>query len=431
MANASGVGLTEVTLRGPYAFEPRPDSWPGSPSGADVESVLRHSAELLRPDLPAFTEGVVAQVRAVSPYYGDPAHSPPDLTRSALTAFTAFVAGLVTPDRSAESGDLAWAVGDRRGRDGVPLQALLDAYRVGTAGLWDALVARVVRESPERLPAMAYAAADLWRRADADVALAAEAHRRAVAGPPSDDGRHHRPALQALLRGHADPAHTSALAASLGLPRHGRYAIVLLRGPGVRPPDTRPGHEIRNGVELYWCPQDDGTAIVALLGDRPPTALSALIPVGAHTRGGVSAVVSGPAELGRARRLAELALGACRADGELNHLGDRLSRALALARPELAGDFADQVLGPVLRLRPADRTDLLTTLAAWLDRDGSTRRAGERLYCHRNTVRNRLRRLETLTGRRLAHPRDVVDLALALEAWRVSAPPDAGSGAVS
>ncbi|MFE5858363.1 PucR family transcriptional regulator [Streptomyces sp. NPDC056500] len=392
---------------------------------ADVESVLRHSAELLQPDLPAFTEGVVAQVRAVSAYYGDPLLPPPDLMRSALTAFDAFVAGLIAPHRVAESGDYAWAVGDRRGRDGVPLQALLDAYRIGKTGLWDALVALVVRDSPGRVATMAYAASDVWRRVDADIALVVEAHRRALVQLPSGGGRRHWPMLQALLRGHTDPAHVSAL----GLPRHGRYAVVLLRGPGVRPLEAESGYEVRNGVELYWCPQDDGVAIVVLLGDRPLTALGALIPVGPHTRGGISAVVTGLAELGRARHLAELALGACPADGELAQIGDRLARALALTRPDLAGDFADQVLGPVLELRPADRDELLTTLAAWLDCDGSTRRVGERLYCHRNTVLNRLRRLEALTGRRLAHPRDVVDLALALEAQRVSAHPDAEAGA--
>ncbi|MFI1018664.1 PucR family transcriptional regulator [Streptomyces sp. NPDC020965] len=388
--------------------------------------MLRHSAELLQPDLPAFTEGVVARVRAVSAHYGDPSLPPLDLTRSALTAFDAFVAGLIAPDRVAESGDHAWAVGDRRGRDGVPLPALLDAYRIGTTGLWDALVARVVRESPGRVTAMAYAAGEVWRRADGDVAVMVEAHRRALARPlPATGHCRHLPMLQALLRGHADPAHLAALTASLGLPRYGRYAVVLLRGPGVRPRETESGYEVRNGVELYWCPQDDGVAIVALLGDRPLTALGALVPVGTHARGGVSAVVTGLAALGRARHLAELALGACRADGELTQLGDRLSRVFVLTRPDLAGDLADQVLGPVLELRAADRDELLTTLAAWLDCDGSTRRAGERLYCHRNTVLNRLRRIEALTCRRLAHPRDVVDLAMALEAQRVSAPPDA------
>ncbi|EDX25782.1 hypothetical protein SSAG_05613 [Streptomyces sp. Mg1] len=56
---------------------------------------------------------------------------------------------------------------------------------------------------------------------------------------------------------------------------------------------------------------------------------------------------------------------------------------------------------------------LLTTLGTWLACQGSTTYAAQRLYCHRNTVSNRLRRLEQLTGRSLSDPAQVVELALA------------------
>ncbi|MFE6183280.1 helix-turn-helix domain-containing protein, partial [Streptomyces sp. NPDC056465] len=67
------------------------------------------------------------------------------------------------------------------------------------------------------------------------------------------------------------------------------------------------------------------------------------------------------------------------------------------------------VLGPLDRLDPADRDVIVETLTAWLDADGSAQRAGARLYCHRNTVLNRLRRFEQLTGRCLTRPRDAVE----------------------
>jgi DNA-binding PucR family transcriptional regulator len=77
------------------------------------------------------------------------------------------------------------------------------------------------------------------------------------------------------------------------------------------------------------------------------------------------------------------------------------------------------VLGPLLRLEPADRDVLLDTLVAWFACEGSAQRAGERLYCHRNTVLNRLRRCEQLIGRSLARPHDVVEISLALTARRL------------
>lgn len=77
--------------------------------------------------------------------------------------------------------------------------------------------------------------------------------------------------------------------------------------------------------------------------------------------------------------------------------------------------------GPLRDLPDEERDSLLGTFAAWMDCEGSPRTAAERMDCHRNTVLNRLRRLELLTGRRLAHPRDLVDLTLALDVLRTDA----------
>ncbi|NEB79251.1 PucR family transcriptional regulator, partial [Streptomyces sp. SID14478] len=100
-------------------------------------------------------------------------------------------------------------------------------------------------------------------------------------------------------------------------------------------------------------------------------------------------------------------------------LDEELPAALVAAAPVLGALLAERVLGPLLALPPTDRELLLDTLEAWLDRDGSAQRAAARLYCHRNTVLNRLRRCEQLTGRSLARPADLVELGLALSAYRL------------
>lgn len=150
------------------------------------------------------------------------------------------------------------------------------------------------------------------------------------------------------------------------------------------------------------------------LGPLPLASVTDLLaPLG--LRAGVSPVVQTPGELAGARRLAVLALRAAPgADGPHTALLDeRLPAALVAAEPELAGRLRHVVLGPVLALAPEDRRVLLTTLGTWLTCRGSTTYAAQRLYCHRNTVSNRLRRLEQLTGRSLADPAHVVELALA------------------
>ncbi|WP_424533969.1 PucR family transcriptional regulator [Sphaerisporangium viridialbum] len=92
-----------------------------------------------------------------------------------------------------------------------------------------------------------------------------------------------------------------------------------------------------------------------------------------------------------------------------------------VCEPELSGRLTTEVLGTLLALDQADRDVLLATLSAWLRCEGSAARAAGRLYCHRNTVFNRIRRVERLTGRSVSRPRDIVELALALEAVRLLA----------
>jgi DNA-binding PucR family transcriptional regulator len=69
-------------------------------------------------------------------------------------------------------------------------------------------------------------------------------------------------------------------------------------------------------------------------------------------------------------------------------------------------------------MRPDDREILLHTLDVWLDCGGSADLAAERLFCHPNTVRQRLRRIEDRTGRSLAKPRELAELSLALDVER-------------
>ena len=101
-------------------------------------------------------------------------------------------------------------------------------------------------------------------------------------------------------------------------------------------------------------------------------------------------------------------------------LDQRLPTALVVSQPELAARLIADVFGPLLELDPADRAVLLETLDAWLEYGGSAGRAAARLYCHRNTVFNRLRRLEQLTSRSLSRPRDLIEMTLALDAFRLT-----------
>jgi len=82
----------------------------------------------------------------------------------------------------------------------------------------------------------------------------------------------------------------------------------------------------------------------------------------------------------------------------------------------------DSVLAPVLGLDDAERRSLLVTLDAWYASGGSAAATGERLSFHANTVRHRLRRIESAIGRSLSDPRTVAEVYVALEVWHQSQP---------
>jgi DNA-binding PucR family transcriptional regulator len=87
---------------------------------------------------------------------------------------------------------------------------------------------------------------------------------------------------------------------------------------------------------------------------------------------------------------------------------------LATVPDELRRSFTDRLLGPLVAYDAAHRTDLLATLEAFLDCDGSWTRCAARLHLHVNTLRYRIGRIEHLTGRDLSTFPGRVDLYLAL-----------------
>jgi DNA-binding PucR family transcriptional regulator len=120
-------------------------------------------------------------------------------------------------------------------------------------------------------------------------------------------------------------------------------------------------------------------------------------------------------------RMARIALAGTRATGEhIGILDDQPVIMAAASDPDVMRHIRHTVLRGLDAMPEDERAVLLDTLETWLDTGGSTDLAAAALYCHPNTIRHRLRRLETASGRRLRNPRDIADLCLALAAERVS-----------
>jgi PucR C-terminal helix-turn-helix domain/GGDEF-like domain len=89
--------------------------------------------------------------------------------------------------------------------------------------------------------------------------------------------------------------------------------------------------------------------------------------------------------------------------------------AAAVSAPAVMVKSARAVLDGLADLTDEERDVLLETFRVWQDSEASADNAAKMLFCHPNTVRQRLRRIEKRTGRSLSRPRDVAELCLAFE----------------
>jgi len=338
--------------------------------------------------------------------------------------------------RGGRRPDLGFAhrLGRRYAERRIPLDTALRIYRLAGSILWDAMVEVTRAKHPQDLPVLVIGARRTWLMIDELSTAVAESYRETERRLRHTDVGQGYELLDGLLDGHGGAAEAAQAAGALDLPERGRYAVVAVRVAALRAADGAALPEEARGIRLIWRGRGGVRYGIAHLGTAGLDDLERALRPFLTRDVGIGLVVDGLAELAQARRLAEIALSTCAgAEPRITRLDRHLPEALVATQPDLAAHLREIVLGPVLALEPAERDTLLRTLRVWLDCAGSTAAAAERLYCHRNTVLNRLRRLEHLTGRKLAHPRQALELALAVEAVRLEAgfpaggdPPGAG-----
>ncbi|MDG9703356.1 CdaR family transcriptional regulator [Streptomyces sp. DH37] len=406
-----------------------------APVNAEAVAVLHRAARPLMDELPQLTDRVVELLRKEEPAYRAASVDQDELWHEVYRSLRHNVGSLLRPKELRDAArHCSWRIGADRAEQGLPLDALMRAFRLGGAVVWQSLVDRVTRYDPDGARLLVHVAAEVWDFVDEHCAVVAEAYRQAERRLTWRRDNRQRLMADALLEGTMRVADLPETSEALDLPERGRYAVVVVAGPGREAHRALLRSRVPAAVRILWHPRPDADLGIALLGDGPgphggaggPAGadglleeLAAALPALPGLRTGVSFAVDGLAQVGDARRLAETALRSAEPGGEPVLLHEHLPAALLVSSPGLAAALAERVLGPVLRLESADRDLLLDTLTVWLECDGSARRAGSRLFCHRNTVLNRLRRFEQLTGRSLGRPHEVAELSLALTARRV------------
>jgi hypothetical protein len=370
--------------------------------------------------LPGLVDRVAERILAEIEFYRDrDVVSLEDLRRSVSSNLESMADQLTTdqpPDLSAPR-----ATGRRRAEQGTPLADILHAYRIGFTEFWEAIVEEARRSAQAPSETLVDAASSVWWLIGEYTQELTVAYREAAAELQLAGARERSALVEALFTGGIPDRDTLWEAAKLlRLPWEGVFVVVAAEAPGLAQeglPDVEALLAARGIGSAWRLHPDIQTGVVSLRGDDALPVLLELLRRGARARAGVSPSYRSLGDTPRALHYARLVLGSLPAGAPaVAQFEETPLRVLAAAAPDAAGELVRAVLGPVLDLPAQDRATLLGTLQAWFDAGGSAVETGRRIYCHPNTVRYRLRRLQEHTGRSLDDPKAVAELLAALDA---------------
>jgi PucR C-terminal helix-turn-helix domain/GGDEF-like domain/GAF domain len=208
-------------------------------------------------------------------------------------------------------------------------------------------------------------------------------------------------------------------ASGLRLPANGPFVVIAAEVPAVGS-EALPAVESKlRGREVYsaWRLQPDmQVGIVHVNSERQLDEILGLVSRLATDRVGVSACFDDLRDTPRALHFAKVMLrGRPHNASPVAVFDGSILATAAVAAPEVMLKSIGDALKGFDDLPDGERKTLCETFRVWQDNDASVRRTAEVLFCHPNTVRHRLRRIEKLTGRSLTRPRDVAELCLAFE----------------
>jgi hypothetical protein len=385
------------------------------------EGLPHEVAKVLRPELPALADEIVAELSRGVPDYARPLEGPfgKALRSGVEEALGRFTTLVENPGADRDEGrEVYLNLGRGEMRAGRSMDALLAAYRLGARVAWRRLAAAGERAGlrPHTLYALAEAIFAYIDELSADSIEGYAREQAAAAG--ALQRRRQRLAALLIQDPPATPAAIESAAANAAwrLPRSLAALVVDAEGSG----------EQADRLALRLGPE--------VLVVQVAPFIVALVPAGGRRRELEVAVRGRRAALGpsvtwqeagvsfaRARELLRLA-----DDGAIEDSGGlllaerhKLSLLLGIDR-RLARDVADSALEPLEGETELSRERLGSTLDAWLRHRGRTEAVAKALHVHPQTVRYRLARLRELFGTRLDDPDARFELELALRARRLA-----------
>lgn len=333
--------------------------------------------------------------------YGETAVDTTDLRDTAELTMEMYYSMLAGDPLTAEMREHPKLIGARRARQGVQLDELQRATRISFRVIWRKLEriagpsgAAVLVQSMDRI----LGAVESYL-SDVQHAFAVEESRL------RRDSRMLRSRLISRLF-HTDAnldTRVQAIAGALGLPAEGPYELLAVAGEGISA--TARSYVAADDVYMHESPD----LLFLFREERPGRSWADEEP---HLHGAHITGVRGLAQIPRAADAARTLT----CPSTTPRLATVEEDWPAVARTELERalpSFSGAVLAPLTQCTDHERTRLLETVIAFAT-SGSIKDAADALYCHRNTVVNRLHTFASITGYSMTVPAQAARVIVSL-----------------
>jgi hypothetical protein len=383
-----------------------------SQHATDVVKALTERADQLVDDL--------HQVIMGAPKLSDAAWVPPpvSLQKTCAANIRSVVAAMAVT--TAFDPEPAMQTGADRARQRMAVSSVIEGDRIAFRRLWQVMTDEAARHpnlDPQTLHGMTanlHVAEDLF--ANAMFTGYRDQHRRQMLEEMSQRSE----MIDSLLHGQTRDAWTLwEVANHLRLPTEGPFVVIaaeILTVGFEALPEIESKLRSLDVFSAWRLLPDVQVGIAHVASEHHLDRIIALLTRMATGRVGVSDRFDDLRDTPHALHFAKVSLrGRASAATKVAVFNGSMLATAAISAPSVMVKSAAAVLECFADLRDEEREILFETVRVWLDTDASVCATADVLFCHPNTVRKRLHRIEQRSGRSMSRPRDVTELCLALE----------------
>jgi hypothetical protein len=379
----------------------------------DAEERWTALVHLLHDDADALVAAFLDRVRRIPPY----SRGLVPMDRVEADAVGSFdyllrrIGGLALPARLRDIGP---SIGRDRARRGVPLADLLTAVRLDFRVLWAALRER---SGTEDMPLLVARAEEVWAVVEDYTTTIQVSYLEESALMARERTRERTVLVGALLTDpRPDPQEVARVALALDVDPEAPFLVAAAPSHDDRGLRAVADQLAASGRMAHLQDAARHTLLIARWHADPDAPVTSVL---GDVRCAVAPVAAGLASVPGAARVAQEVCDVLPAEAVGSSGPCTLADAWVLLAGARLGDLgpaiADSVLAGLDSAPHGERDRLVETVLAYA-RSGSVQQTATALFCHRNTVINRLRRFADLTGRQMTTPADAALVLVAL-AW--------------